>query len=226
MTSPTASNLDPSRLHIFSDFDGTITEKDTLVFLAENLGGGTEMVKAIGRLIREGGLSLREGIAGEMRSIRVPFAEAVELLRSQVRIDPGFPPFARWCSEKRIPLTIVSAGFREIIDLFLPSEEYSGVEILANHIRPDEVLGWQCVFRDATPYGHDKSKALKAARDQGSYLTFIGDGLSDRAPAEVADEVFAKHSLIEYCISRGINCHEFEEFDQIRKHLEARLPGL
>ena len=49
--------------HIFSDFDGTITEKDTLVFLATRIGGGERMVDAIGRLIGEGKLSLRDGIA-------------------------------------------------------------------------------------------------------------------------------------------------------------------
>ncbi|MBO0798636.1 MAG: hypothetical protein J2P31_07415, partial [Blastocatellia bacterium] len=69
------------KLHIFSDFDGTITEKDTLVFLATRIGGGPQMVEAIGRLIREDHLSLRDGIAAEMRSIRQPFSEAVKLLR-------------------------------------------------------------------------------------------------------------------------------------------------
>ena len=81
--------------HIFSDFDGTITETDTLVFLATRLGGGERMVETIGRLIGEGTLSLRDGIAAEMRSIRKPFTEAERLLRKEVRTDPGFAPLAR-----------------------------------------------------------------------------------------------------------------------------------
>src|SRR5215213_10217381 len=108
-----------TKLHIFSDFDGTITEKDTLIFLTTHLGGGAQLIEAIGRLLSDGTLSLSEGIAAEMRSIRKPFAEAEELLRQQVRIDPGFIPFARWCEAKEIPLTVLSAGFHQLIDLFI-----------------------------------------------------------------------------------------------------------
>lgn len=215
--------LDRERLHVFSDFDGTITKKDTLVFLAENLGGGPEMVRAIGRLIREGRLTLREGIAAEMRSIRAPFSDAVNLLREQVAIDPGFQPFARWCADEGIPLTVLSAGFHELIDLFIPAAEYPMIMILANRLFPDERSGWQCDFRDNTKFGHDKSRVLLEARERGAYLSFIGDGLSDRASADIADEVFAKHSLVEYCVDRGINFRSFATFDDIRTDLKQRL---
>jgi 2,3-diketo-5-methylthio-1-phosphopentane phosphatase len=217
------SKLDLTRLHIFSDFDGTITEKDTLVFLTTELGGGPQLVQAIGRLIREGKLSLRDAIAGEMRSIRAPFTDAVKLLGERVQIDPGFAPFARWCREQGIPLTILSAGFKQIVDLFISREEFPEIEVRANTLRPDEKFGWQCVFRDTTPFGHDKTRDLREAKQQGRYVVFIGDGLSDRAPAEVADEVFAKHDLADYCRGRGIRCHEYENFDYVRRQLRERV---
>lgn len=209
--------------HVFSDFDGTITETDTLVFLATHLGGGPQMVEAIGRLIGEGKLSLRDGIAAEMRSIRKPFVEAERLLLEQVRIDAGFAPLTRWCKEKNIPLTILSAGFHQIIDLFISREDFPHLEILANQIHPNEEIGWQCRFRDGTDWGHDKAKSLKEARRRGEYLIFIGDGLSDQAAAEAADEVFAKHSLAEYCRKRRINCHEYQTFDEILRRLQERF---
>jgi 2,3-diketo-5-methylthio-1-phosphopentane phosphatase len=217
------SKLEIGRLHIFSDFDGTITERDTLVLLAERLGGGPQMVQTMGRLIGEGKLSLRDGIAGEMRSIRAPFAEARALLQKEVQIDPGFPAFARWCQDHHIPLTVLSAGFKEIVDLFISPEEFPGLEIRANTLRPDEEKGWQCIFRDQTPFGHDKAQALREVKKQGHYVIFIGDGLSDRAPAEVADEVFAKPDLAEYCRTRGINCHAYRTFDEVRRQLRERI---
>src|SRR5262245_40273729 len=210
------------KLHIFSDFDGTITEKDTLVFLATRIGGGPQMVEAIGRLIRENELSLRDGIAAEMRSIRKSFSDAVKLLREEVQIDPSFVALARWCEEKKIPVTILSAGFHQIIELFLPASEYPKLEIIANDLKPDEQSGWQCIFRDNTPFGHDKAAALLAARKRGEYVIFVGDGLSDCAAAEAADEVFAKHSLAEYCRARGISCHEYQGFDEILNYLQSR----
>jgi 2,3-diketo-5-methylthio-1-phosphopentane phosphatase len=221
----TQSKLDATRLRIFSDFDGTITERDTLVFLAQHLGGGLQMCQAIGRLLREGKLTLREGIAGEMRSIRAPFSAAVELLREQVRLDPAFAPFARWCAARGIPLTILSGGFQQIIDLFISPEEFPGLEIRANTLQPDEKRGWQCVFRDQSPFGHDKARTLGEARRQGFYVVFIGDGFSDRAPAEVADEVFAKPDLAAYCRARDILCHEYRGFDEIWRQLRERVEG-
>ncbi len=212
-----------TKLHIFSDFDGTISEKDTLVFLATNLGGGPKMVETIGRLIRSGELTLSEGIAAEMRSIRRPFAEAEALLREQVRIDPGFVPFAAWCESKALPLTILSAGFHQLIDLFIRREEFPHLEVLANTLKPNEEVGWQCVFRDKTDWGHDKSVAIKAAKKRGEHTIFIGDGLSDRGAADVADEVFAKHSLVEHCRQRKINFHEFQTFDDVLKQLQGRF---
>ncbi|MBP6822229.1 MAG: HAD-IB family phosphatase [Acidobacteria bacterium] len=212
-----------TKLHIFSDFDGTISEKDTLVFLATNLGGGQKMVQTIGRLIREGELTLSEGIAAEMRSIRRPFAEAEKLLREQVRIDPAFIPFAAWCEAKAIPLTILSAGFHQLIDLFIRQSDFPHLEILANTLKPSEEVGWQCVFRDKTDWGHDKSVAIKAAKKRGEYAIFIGDGLSDRGAAEAADQVFAKHSLVEHCRQRKINFHEYQTFDDVLKKLQQQL---
>lgn len=218
-----APPLDRACIHIFSDFDGTITELDTLVFMSKTLGGGPQMVEAIGRLIREGRITLRDGIAAEMRSIRASWDDAVALLREHVRIDAAFPPFAAWCRDEKIPLTILSAGFRNVIELFLAHDDYRHVDIRANRLIPDTGSGWQCRFRDRTEFGHDKAAAIREAQRRGQYAVFIGDGLSDRAPAEVADEVFAKHSLAEYCASKGILCHEYTTFSDVHAELQLRL---
>jgi len=212
-------------LHVFTDFDGTITMRDTLVFLTERLGGGPRVVEVNTRLMREGRISLRQCVAGNMRSIRAPFEEAVRLLRAEVPIDPAFPVFARWCATRGIPLTVLSGGFAEIVDVYLPRAEYPAVEVRANTLRPDGRKGWQCVFRDGSAFGYDKREALDEARRRGYHTVFIGDGFSDRAPAEVADEVLAKPGLAAYCRDRGVRCHEVAGFDDVLRHLAARLPA-
>ncbi|MFN7948227.1 MAG: HAD-IB family phosphatase [Blastocatellia bacterium] len=217
------SGTDRRRVHIFTDFDGTVTEQDTLIFLTTHLGGGPKLIETLGRLVSEGQLTLRDCIAGEMRSIRAPFADAVKLLRAQVQVDPGFAPFAAWCAAQKLPLTVLSAGFHEIIDLFIPPQDFPHLEVLANTIRPDDQRGWQCVFRDKTHFGHDKAAVLSAAKKQGLYTIFIGDGLSDRAPAAIADEVFAKHSLAVYCREQGIRCHEYRNFGEVLQQLKTEF---
>lgn len=208
-----------SNLHIFTDFDGTITDTDSLVFLTRELGGGPAVLERVGRELRANTMTLRDGITTEMATIRAPFQEAESLLRSRIAVDPHFPSFVQWCRAQQVPLTVLSAGFHEVIDLFLPASEFPGLEILASRIQPLET-GWRCLFRDESDYGHDKAAAIQQARAAGFHTIFIGDGLSDRASAEVADEVFAKRYLAEYCRMRDIACREFETFADVLGYLE------
>ena len=216
--------LHPPRLHVFSDFDGTITDPDTLLFLAEHLGGGLELYRENGRLLRDGRMSLRDATAREMACLRAPFSEAAPLLRAHVRVDPGFATFARWCAEHRVPLTVLSAGFHEIVELFLEPADFPLVEVRANRFAPGT---WQCVFRDESPHGHDKVVSVRAARAHGQTTVYVGDGLSDREPAAVADVVFARRggALAEHCRTHGIAHAEFDAFDDVLRAVRARVPS-
>lgn len=203
-----------SKLHIFTDFDGTITDTDSLVFLTRELGGGLLVLERVGQQLRANTMSLRDGITTEMATITASFDEAEILLRKSIKVDPAFPAFVQWCRANQLPLTVLSAGFHEVIDLFLPPAEFPDLEILASRIQPAPT-GWQCVFRDDSDYGHDKAAAIQQARAAGFHTIFIGDGLSDRASAEVADEVLAKRYLAEYCRGQGIACREFRTFADV-----------
>ena len=213
---------DISKLHIFTDFDGTITDTDSLVFLTKELGGGVDYLNSIGTQLRAGTMSLRDGITHEMFSIRAPFSAAAELLRTRIKVDPAFFTFAHWCKSNNFPLTVLSAGFHEIIELFIAPAEFPDLEILANHIRPDSA-GWHCEFWDDSDYGHDKARVIQQKQAQGYHTIFIGDGISDRSAAEVADEVFATHYLAQYCREQEIKHHEFETFADILNHLQISM---
>jgi len=216
------NGLDATRLHVFSDFDGTVSEPDTLKFLTERFGAGAAHYRETGRLLRAGEISLRDGVARDIGTLTVPFADAARALRAHVSIDPGFPPFARWCASERIPLTILSAGFEEIIALFLGREDFPDLEVRANRFRPGS---WECIFRDASPLGHDKAAAVVQARRRGRKTIFIGDGFSDREAAAVADVVFVRRerSLVEHCRAAGIACEEYATFHDVHKRLPAAL---
>jgi 2,3-diketo-5-methylthio-1-phosphopentane phosphatase len=206
-----------ARLHVFSDFDGTITRPDTLRVLVEHLGAGMAYYRAGGRMIVEGQLTLRDGIARELACIRVPFSDAADVLRAHVTLDPGFGRLARWCRLRDARLTILSAGLEELVALFLVVDALPGVEVRANRLRPGT---WECIFRDDSPFGHDKAAAVREARAGGWETVMIGDGLSDHAPAEAADHVWAKRGLAEWCRTRGVPHHEFTSFDEIVHSLE------
>jgi 2,3-diketo-5-methylthio-1-phosphopentane phosphatase len=216
------SDIEPQRLHVFCDFDGTITRPDTIQFLTERFGGGAALYKETGRRLDTGEVTLRDALAGDLGSIRVPFTEVADALVREITIDPGFRPFARWCAGLGVRLTILSAGFMEIIDLVLVPAELPAMEIHANRFEPGT---WRCIFYDDTPLGHDKSVAVRAAKRAGYRTVFVGDGFSDREPAAVADLVFARRgrSLVDYCRRHGIACVSFDTFFEVQQDLQARL---
>ena len=216
------SALDPARLHVFCDFDGTITRPDTIQFLTERFGGGAELYRASGRLLGQGRVTLRDAIADGIGSIQVPFPQVADVLVREVTIDPGFRPFARWCARLGVPLTILSAGFHEIIDLLLVPAELPSLEVRANRLEPGS---WRCIFVDDSPLGHDKSVAVAEARRRGHRPVVVGDGFSDREPAAVADLVFARRgrSLLDFCRRKGIACETFDTFFEVQQDLASRL---
>jgi len=214
--------LDPRRLHVFTDFDGTITDRDSLVFLIERLGGGRRHLETAARRQRDGRLSLRREIESNMRTIRAPWNEAIALLRAHVHLDPAFPACAAWCATHGVPLTVLSGGFAEIVALYLDAATFPGVDVFANTLHPDE-RGWRCVFRDRSDAGHDKAEAVREARRQGRYTIFVGDGISDREAAAVADEVFAKPPLAAWCRQQAIPCREIRSFADVVGSLDARV---
>ena len=85
---------------------------------------------------------------------------------------------------------------------------------------------WRCVFRDRSDSGHDKAEAVREARARGRYAIFVGDGVSDREAAAVADEVFAKAPLAAWCRRKAIPCREIHSFADVVASLDARVgPG-
>ena len=124
-------------LALVLDWDGTVTETDTLhLVIAEfgDLAVFRALEEEIGRR-----LTLREVIACEMETVTAPLDDVLGWLLDTVRIRPGFASLV----ERHDPL-IVSAGFHELIGPVLARE---GVQarVVANHVTADPA-GWRAVF--------------------------------------------------------------------------------
>jgi 2,3-diketo-5-methylthio-1-phosphopentane phosphatase len=204
-------------LAVFSDFDGTIAHPDTLNFLTETFSS-LEFRQGIGRKIATGELSLRDGIQQEVATIRGSLEEVLLFLKKHVEIDSAFAAFADWCFEQQIPLTILSAGIKEVIEDLLRPCQLKQVKILANPLRIIDGR-WSLQFLDETPWGHDKASAVRQAKADGFYVVYLGDGLSDRGAARSADRVFAKGGLARYCAEEHIRYTELIDFSLVKKKL-------
>lgn len=201
------------RLALVLDWDGTITERDTLHMAIERFGDVDvfrRMEAAIGRR-----LTLREVIAAEMATISAPLEDVRDWLLEHVRVRPGLAEIVA----SHDPL-IVSAGFHELIAPVLAREGVAA-RVVASHVVPDPG-GWRCVFPDepvCTVCGeHCKRVAVQGLEP----FAYVGDGVSDRCVSLAAERRFARAGLALWLEAQGA---PFEPFDDLHDVADALARG-
>ena len=131
-----ARDMSTPQPQIVLDWDGTVTERDTLDLVLQEFGDPEIYERVEAELGRT--LTLNEVIEQEFQTVTAPLEEVVPWLLEHVRIRPGFAELAR----ARQPL-VVSSGFHELIEPVLEREGLlEQVELRANSVeaRPD---GWR-----------------------------------------------------------------------------------
>ncbi|HEY5660234.1 MAG TPA: HAD-IB family phosphatase [Gaiellaceae bacterium] len=196
-------------MRLVLDWDGTVTETDSLWMALEEFGDREVLARVEGSLV-EGRLSFQDVMELEFATVTAPVAEVAAFLCREVRIRPGLAELA--AAER--PL-VLSSGFHELIEPVLAREGIE-LELRANRIdaRAD---GWRILWRDPQrcPVCGDLCKRRNLPPTPFAYA---GDGYSDRCAAAVADRVFARDGLAEWLGSEGI---PFERFDDLRDVLAA-----
>jgi 2-hydroxy-3-keto-5-methylthiopentenyl-1-phosphate phosphatase len=194
------------------DWDGTVTERDTLDLLLEEFCD-PEIYHRVEAELDAGRMTLNEVIAAEFATVTAPLDEAVAYVLEQTRIRPGFAELARAYR----PL-IVSSGFHEIIEPVLEREGVlDAVELRANRVdaRPD---GWVVHFRAGHECGECGEPCKRADLPAGE-VVYAGDGHSDYCAALAADRVFATGSLARYLDERGVPYRALTDFFQLANEI-------
>jgi 2-hydroxy-3-keto-5-methylthiopentenyl-1-phosphate phosphatase len=190
-------------MELVLDWDGTVTEGDTLhaaIARFGDVGVFRAMEAEIGRR-----LTLQEVIAVEMETIRAPIDEVVAFLVETVSLRPGFATLVA----RRDPL-VVSMGFHELI---APLLERDGIQVrvIANRLdpRPD---GWRALFRPQAVCDVCGEPCKRSDVAELNGFAYVGDGFSDRCVAQAAARVFARDGLAAYLGERGVPFEPFDDF--------------
>ena len=124
------------------DWDGTITERDSLVMVLEHFGDWEEC-KRLGDQLFAGEITLHEEIDRQFATVTAPLEDVVAWVLENVRVRPGLPELV----ERFRPL-VVSSGLHELIEPVLAREGLE-IELLANRAVPSPE-GWRVIWRDET----------------------------------------------------------------------------
>jgi 2-hydroxy-3-keto-5-methylthiopentenyl-1-phosphate phosphatase len=187
------------------DWDGTVTERDTLHLVLSEFGDAEVYERAEAEL-DAGRMMLNDVISAEFATVTVPLDEVVAYVVEHARVRPGFAELAR----ARHPL-VVSSGFHELIEPVLEREGVLGaVELRANRAdaRPD---GWRVHFRVAESCEVCGEPCKRGDLPAGE-VAYAGDGHSDYCAALAADRVYATGSLAGFLDRRGVPYEPLTDF--------------
>jgi 2-hydroxy-3-keto-5-methylthiopentenyl-1-phosphate phosphatase len=212
------------KLLIACDFDGTITRRDTLHLIVGRYGD-EGLWQAIEPRLRAGELTLEQAMQEEFAGVRATPEQVRELVLREAGVRAGFPEFVAWVRERGHRLVVLSSGFRSVIDAVLGSVGLGHLET-ASHEAEFSPEGCRLVWADrgerCAICGRRCKRHDVRARLAGEALVLIGDGVSDRCVARMADIVFARAHLARDLVLDGVPFTPFEDFHEVREALEAR----
>jgi 2,3-diketo-5-methylthio-1-phosphopentane phosphatase len=212
-------------LHIFCDFDGTISALDI----------GDDFFRTFSRQepwhsrLLAGELSIRDYWRTVAEGIDRPLDEtALDEYIGGIPIDPGAHELLELARIENIPFTVVSDGFDFYIRRFLAVHGIDGAEVFCNR----SVLTDDGRLALGFPHAAEGCECMSAACKRNIVLrsvapdarvVYIGDGRSDFCPAEHADVIFAKKHLAAYCNANRLPHYPFKTLADVARQLRLLL---
>ena len=218
-------------LQVLLDFDGTLVGPNVAILLVERFcPDGPRIAHEVDEALHAGRLTLREAWAQQVALLppdRV--TEMVEYVVREVPLRAGARRLLELLREFHVPTAVVSGGLDFFIRPVL-AREGIGYPLLADSMEVDAHEPLRVVH----PFGHPTCRLCGICKAQvtldhappGVRTVFIGDGSTDRYAAEVAEIVFARHRLKDYCQRSAIPHYPFENFDPVTAQLHRWLTGI
>lgn len=194
------------------DFDGTISINDTIDVLLELFA--SKKYLSIEEQWKNNEIGSMECMKLQFELIKVK-EDRLKSFLDHVDIDYSFIHFCHYAATWG-KIAIASDGIDYPIHKMLERHQISNIPVFANkmHIIDGGVsLSFPYAFNCKNRSGCCKCSVSKTlCNSQDEQIILIGNGQSDTCLADHADFVFAKDSLKEYCLKKGISFHGSDTF--------------
>lgn len=202
---------------IVSDFDGTITTKDTLSTFLEEYAPEEWLI--IEDKWVNGEIGSAQCLQMQFDLIKDLSPSIIEEFVNTVELDPYFKEFNKIRLKNNIDFLILSDGFDYFINRILQKHDLKNINIVSNHAEfknkkflisfPNQ--NNDCVKNSGTC----KCNIIKKLRQNYKEIYYIGDGTSDICVADKSDFLFAKSTLLDYCKKMRLDCIEYETYKEV-----------
>ena len=210
-------------MQFFIDFDGTITKKDVVDLILEHFASSDW--RKVEQEWVDGKIGSRECLRRQIALVKVT-REQLKKLDDHIEVDPAFFPFLKSAQNLGVPVTIVSDGFRIMIEQILrhasknADQRWELMPVFSNQLewRGSKV---EARFPDGPVCEHGcancKPRVIASRRLPGKQVIFVGDGHSDRFAAQAADLTFAKNKLLKFCEEKNLTHKKYSNFKEIEE---------
>lgn len=210
---------------VFIDFDGTITKIDVGEALFLNFGDAERALEIVQMYLndeitsKETWVLLCQSIENFDKQGFIKFLDSIE-------IENDFKDFVKFLEENNIDSYILSDGLDYYIDKILTREGLEHLKVYSNKLN---IVDGK--FLPEFPYTDEecdqcancKRNHIIANSSDKDITIYIGDGWSDKCPAQYCDFIFAKNSLLKFCEKNRISYYPYRNFSEIQLRISELL---
>ncbi len=198
---------------VLVDFDDTAAEQNVAQLLLDRFGDSTW--KEVRDRFRSGELTLNEYQEITFRNIQADKPTMQGYVKENANLRPFFKELWDFCQSEDIPMAIVSQGLDFYIEALLEKEGHPEVPVYAvNTSFTPQGINYH--YYHARPgqekHGNSKGLVVDQFHQNGHYIFYAGDGLSDFEAAGRVDLLFAHRTLAEECARQDIPYRPFTDF--------------
>jgi len=189
-----------SNLTVFFDFDNTIARYDVFDDLVKRFSKDTSWVE-LEEKWKRGKIGSRECLEGQLQGLGIT-KKKLDRYLERIKLDPHFKRFVKFLRRKKIKTVVLSDNFDYILKRALRHNGIKNLKVYSNRmqfVRDKIIPHFPYSHKNCRICAHCKKKNLLANARQNNIIVYIGDGRSDICPAQHADIIFAKESLLKYC---------------------------
>ena len=220
--------INKKKVIVFSDFDGTITERDVIISIMERFAP-PEWTEIKDKILYKRTMTLKDGVEKLFSLIESSKKnEIIDFIKEKIKLREGFADFLNFCEKEKFEFNVLSGGldfhiepvlgnFRNKLKIFCNKANFNSKNIKIDY----EYLPKNCSL--CGDCGFCKIEVIEKYSKEKFTRILIGDSLTDLAASKVVDMVFARGDLIKYLEQEKISFIPFSTFYEVKEQLVQKL---
>ena len=203
------------------DFDGTITRQDMSFLLLNAFANGNW--KRLLREYREQKISVGRFNTEAFAMVKADRQTLLNFVRHKAELRAGVHELLAYCRRKDFRFVIVSNGLDFYIKAILESIGIENINVFAAQTHfGDEGIKVQYIGPEGSRLEDGlKETYVKMFLGEGYRVIYMGDGISDIYPAQLAHYIFATGDLLASCREMNLNYTPFVNLNDVVSGLES-----